>query len=50
MAALDPMGREILEAYKREAEGMGITLQELLSFLILEKLDNLSATVYQGEE
>lgn len=46
---IDGVGREVLEGYKREAEELGITLQEYLSFLILEKLESLSVTTYPGE-
>lgn len=36
----------IINQFKEEAEALGITLQEYLTLLILEKLDNLSVTAY----
>ena len=35
-----------LQRYQERAEELGITLQEYLSFKILEHLDDLRATVY----
>lgn len=49
MKALNSIDRMQLKDYQREAEELGITLQELLSFLILEKLDDLSVTTYPAE-
>lgn len=41
--------RSMIERYKEEAEDMGLTLEEYLLFLILQKLDDLSVTAYPPE-
>lgn len=46
---LDPMDYSMIETYKKEAAELGITLQEYLSYLILNKLHDLTVTAYIEE-
>lgn len=46
---LDPMDYSMIETYKKEAEELGITLQEYLSYLILNVLHDLTVTAYIEE-
>ena len=44
-----PIDRLMIETYKKEAEELGLTLQEYLTYLVLDQLNDLKVTTYPAE-
>lgn len=47
---LEKFDQLMLDQYKQDAEKLNLTLQEYMLFRILQKMDDLKVTTFNGEE